>query len=154
MNYYVDEDALKIEEMNIFTATELITLMPVCGNGALERFFDANDWACAYLPNYAGKKASIRATHPGSWFKSIVERLLNNRLGDRLDNFLLSLTTRRWAKKTSAGALNKKGDRMILQTGKHFSRPDPSLLQARIMTWFNNRMKTLAAKWPEFFRSE
>jgi hypothetical protein len=53
MNYYVDEEALKIEEMNIFTATELITLKPVCGNGALERFFDANDWATAYLPNNA-----------------------------------------------------------------------------------------------------
>jgi hypothetical protein len=154
MNYYVDEEALKIEEMNIFTATELITLKPVCGNGALERFFDANDWATAYLPNYAGKKASINATHPDSWFKRIVERMLDNRLGDRLDNFLLSLTTRRWAKKTNAGALNKKGDRMTLQTGKHFSRPDPALLQARIMGWFNNRMKGLAAKWPEFFRND
>ncbi len=151
MNYYVDEEALKIEEKNIFTATELITLMPVCGNGALEKFFDANDWATMYFPNYSLKKATMRPSHPNSWFKTLVERLFNNRMGDRLDNFLLALTTRRWSKKASDGALNKKGDRMCLQTGKHFSKPDPALLQARIMTYFNNKMKTLATKWPDFF---
>ena len=35
MNYFVDEEALEIEEKNIFTATELITLLPACGNGGL-----------------------------------------------------------------------------------------------------------------------
>src|ERR1700760_1719587 len=44
MNYYIDEEALEIKEKNIFTATELLTLMPMCGNGALDNFFEANAW--------------------------------------------------------------------------------------------------------------
>src|SRR6202022_4223033 len=57
MNYYVDEEALQIEEKNIFTATELITLLPVCGNGTMEEFFRANNWASSYFPNYAIRTA-------------------------------------------------------------------------------------------------
>ncbi len=151
MNYYVDEDALEINEKNIFTATELITLIPVCGNGALENFFDANEWATGYLPNYGLKKANMRPSNPRFWLKNLVERLLDNRLGDRLDDFLLSLTTRRWTKKADNGAVTRKGDLMRLQTGKHIARPDPSLLQARILTQYNDKMKGLAAKWPDLF---
>ena len=152
MNYYVDEDALEINERNIFTATELITLVPVCGNGVLEDFFDDNGWATGYLPNYDLKKAmNMRPTNPRSWLKNLIERLLDNRLGDMLDNYLLSLTTRRWTKKAGNGALTKKGDPMRLQTGKHIARPDPSLLQARILTQYNDKMKGLAAKWPGSF---
>src|SRR5687767_14585093 len=51
MNYYIDEEAMLIEEQNIFTATELITLLPVCGNGAMDRFYDQNHWAADYFPN-------------------------------------------------------------------------------------------------------
>lgn len=151
MNYYVDEDALEIKEKNIFIATELITLMPVCGNGVLEDFFDANDWATGYFPNYSLKKANMRPSNPRSWFKNLIERLLDNRLGDKLDNFFLSLTTSRWTKKADNGAVTKKGDRMRLQTGKHIARPDPGLLQARILTQYNDKMKGLAAKWPDLF---
>lgn len=154
MNYFVDEEALKIEEKNIFTATELVTLMPVCGNGVLEKFFDANDWAAAYFPSYGSKKETMRVSHPNSWFKTIVEWLLDNRIGERLDNFLMALTTRRWKKKTDVGARNKKGDRMSLLTDKHYSRPDPAFLQARIMSFFNDRMRNLEAKWPDYFAAE
>jgi hypothetical protein len=154
MNYYVDEQALRIEENNIFTATELITLLPVCGNGALEDFFDANDWATGYFPSYSLKKTNMHPSQPRSWLKGLVERLLDNRLGDKLDDFFLALTTRRWSKKTGEAALNKKGQRMNLQTGKHIARPHPGLLQARIMTMYNNRMKGLAAKWPDLFAVE
>jgi hypothetical protein len=31
MNYFIDEEALVIAEKNIFTATEVVTLKPVCG---------------------------------------------------------------------------------------------------------------------------
>jgi hypothetical protein len=154
MNYFVDEEALKIEEKNIFTATELVTLMPVCGNGVLEKFFDANEWANAYFPSYGSKKETMQVSHPNSWFKTVVERLLDNRIGEKLDNFLMELTTRRWKKKTDVGARNKKGDRMSLLTDKHYSRPDPAFLQARIMNFFNDRMRALETKWPDYFAAD
>ena len=41
MNYYIDEEALLIEAQNIFTAVEVITLVPVCGKQAINNFFSA-----------------------------------------------------------------------------------------------------------------
>src|SRR5687768_14518849 len=52
MNYYIDEEALQISDKNIYTAIEVVTLVPVCGNGVMKRFFDANNWTRAYFPNY------------------------------------------------------------------------------------------------------
>ncbi len=42
MNYYVDEAGLEIEEKNIFTAMEIVTLMPM--QGSFTDFFKQNDW--------------------------------------------------------------------------------------------------------------
>jgi hypothetical protein len=151
MNYYVDEEALKIEEMNIFTAIELVTLLPACGNGTLDKFFDSNGWAFTYFPNYGLKNIGMKPTYPRSWIKTLAERLLNNRLGDKLDDFLLGLTTRRWEKKARTGAVNKKGDPMTLLTGKHFSKPDPVHLQARIIRFYNDKLKGLQTRWPDHF---
>ncbi len=39
LNYYVDEEALEVQEKNIFTATELYTLLPAAGGESLARFF-------------------------------------------------------------------------------------------------------------------
>ena len=39
MNYFVDEEDLVIKEKNIYTATELFTLLPLAGNASLKRFF-------------------------------------------------------------------------------------------------------------------
>jgi hypothetical protein len=44
MNYYIDEQALEIVEKNEFTAIEVITLKPFCGNGTVSRARGANVW--------------------------------------------------------------------------------------------------------------
>lgn len=147
MNYYIDEEALEIEEKNIFTATELITLLPVCGNGELARFFDANSWAAAYFPHYLErKKEASNIVHP-SLLKRALEKLFNNRLGDGLDNYLRRLTSRRWLAKEAKGALNDKGQRMSLKTDKHFSRPNPELFQQKILGAYTNKLMELENKW-------
>jgi len=141
MNYYVDEKALEIEEKNIYTAIELITLMPVCGNGGLTKFFDANNWAAGYLPHYMGRSRTAEGSWHSSFFKRFFERLLNNRMGDWLDDFLMRLTSSRWQKKEIKGALNIKGEKMSLKTGKHFSRPNPEMLQKKILSAYSHRLK-------------
>ncbi|MEQ1678123.1 MAG: hypothetical protein ABL876_15555, partial [Chitinophagaceae bacterium] len=39
MNYYVDEQAFVLEERNVFTATELKTVLPVSGDKDMQSFF-------------------------------------------------------------------------------------------------------------------
>ena len=151
MNYYVDEDALEIREKNIFTATELITLIAASGNGGVVRFFKANEWTARFYPRYHHRNRESVGTPRSSLLKRACEKLLDNRLGDRLDDYLRRLTAGRWKRKEDRGDLNRHGHRMSLQCGKHFARPNPEIFQQRILARYQRKIKDLS---PYFFRNE
>ena len=142
MNYYVDEEALTIVEKNIFTAIEVVTLVPVCGNGSLGNFFAANSWTNSYYPNYPIDKEGRKKTSH-SRLKNLIEWLFSNTLGDRLDNYFMKLTTKRWKTKEAQHRLNIAGRRMGLQTNKHFSKPNPQHLQRQILELYEKRLKEI-----------
>jgi hypothetical protein len=139
MNYYIDEEAMQIEEQNIFTAIELITLIPVCGNGTMHKFYHENNWIADYFPHQKVSRQSILACRSGL-FKRIVERLLNNRLGNAIDNMLMRITARRWNKKEQQHKTNDHGDRVGLYTGKHFARPNPHFFQKQVLESFEKKL--------------
>jgi len=141
MNYFVDEEALEIKEKNIFTAIELLTLMPICGNGGLTRFFQANEWTSQYLPHYNDRLRVALVDHASSWPKRMIEKLFDHRWGDRLEAWLRGLTDRRWKQKAERGDVNGKGDPMALQCGEHYSRPNPEFFQQRILGRFQKRVR-------------
>jgi hypothetical protein len=149
LNYYVDEDALEIREKNIFTAIELLTLMPACGNGGLAKFFQANSWTTMYLPHYRNRRREGEGSHRPSQMKRFFEWGLSNRLGDRIDNLLRRITDGRWKKKTERGDRNMKGDVMALQCGKHYSRPNPEIFQQKVLSRYHRKLKEIAARWGE-----
>ena len=99
MNYFVDEEDLVIKEKNIYTATELFTLLPLAGNASLKRFFEKNSWSYSYFPNRALPIVNEEINFKDPWFKKLAEFFLNNKLGSWLDNYLFKLTTARWQKK-------------------------------------------------------
>jgi len=153
MNYFVDEEAMEIKEKNIFTAVELITLMPVCGNGGLVKFFQANNWTSEYLPHYHDRPKEAEGTPSSSLLKRVLEKLLDHRLGDRLENYLRGLTDRRWSRKTERGDINMKGDTMTLQCDQHYSRPDPEIFQQKILNKYHRRVKEVMEKTNGYFFS-
>ena len=140
MNYYIDEEALQINEKNIYTAAEVVTLVPVCGNGTLKKFFEANEWTTNYFPNYHLSTDSRRKT-TSSWLKTSIEYLLNNSMGEKLDNYFMKITSKRWNQKEMEGKRNIKGGRMGLRTGKHFSKPNPAFFQQNILVMYENKLK-------------
>lgn len=146
MNYYIDEAQLLIEEKNVFTATELVTLMPVEGNGIMKRFFDANEWALSYFPNvYFPEVKNI--TTKEKWLKKIGEVMFNNKVGNWLDDYLMRLTTKRWKLKEQQGRLNTKGERMGLKTSKHFSKPNPIFFHDHFMSRYEKNLEEMKLKW-------
>ena len=147
MNYYIDEEALLIEERNIFTATEMATLLPVQGNGSVDRFFERNEWTGKYFPNQKipfkdGRKADRKA-----WIKKGIELLFRNRLGDWLDDYFMNLTSKRWKLKEIRQKRNYKGELMGLKTAKHFSKPNPELFQKKILQAIEKKYDLLNQKF-------
>lgn len=145
MNYYVDEVQLQIEEKNIYTATELVTLIPMAGNGSMKKFFESNLWALSYFPNkYIPDLKNIFAK--ANWVKKTGEFVFNNRWGNCLDNYLMKLTTRRWKIKEVEKRLNTKGERMGLKTSKHCSKPTPIFFHDSFLKKYEKRMLEIDKK--------
>jgi hypothetical protein len=159
MNYYVDEEALEIREKNIFTATELVTLVAASGNAGISSdanatiisFFEANEWTTRFYPRYPHRNRESMGAPRSSFLKCTCERLLDTPIGDRLDDYLRKVTARRWKKKEDRGDLNLSGFRMSLQCGKHFARPNPEIFQQKILVRYQRKIKELS---PYFFRNE
>jgi hypothetical protein len=159
MNYFIDEDALLIAEKNIFTATEVVTLKPVCGETGVQSFYNANHWAMEYFPNHPHVLFAERKKHE-PWIKRTVEKILCNRLGNRMDDLLMRITAKRWAEKEKKHKLNSKGNPLGLIAGKHFARPNPEHFQKKILNNVEERLQKIENghfnkdKPVHFFRSE
>lgn len=141
MNYYVDELALEIAEKNVFTATEVVTLLPIAGKDAFEQFRAANHWAERFFPN-EGIPPVAEAPRP--WLiKGLIENLLNNASGAWLDRSWMKITARRWQKKAAKRRRDGKGELMGLITGPHTARPDPRHFQATILARYEEKLRAV-----------
>ena len=113
----------------------------------LVKFFDANNWATDYFPHYLQRQREGTNYPPPGLLKRVLEKVFDNKAGDRLDDFLRRLTSRRWKDKEERGVVNDKGNKMSLKTDKHFSRPNPEIFQKKILTVYSEKLKEFEVKW-------
>jgi hypothetical protein len=139
MNYYMDEEALLLQDQNIFTAMELKTLLPVAGTDAMQKLFDVNTWVNQYLPACDYRVQSKPDKKPSLW-KLFGEWIFKASFGAKMDTFFFDTTTKRWQRKKEKGKKNNKGQMMGLITGKHFARSNPGALQERILSLYNKKI--------------
>jgi predicted nucleotidyltransferase len=142
MNYYIDEDQLEIKEKTIYTAIEVVTLIPLQGDTVIEQFYAANSWTREYLPNKIMRISSAKPLKP-TLFKLVIEKMLDNRLGNAIDNILMKITAGRWLKKTESKKLNSKGVIMSMDTDKHYVKPDPGNFQANLLEQYQQKISQI-----------
>jgi len=146
MNYFIDDVEPDILEKNIYTATEIVTLLPIRGGNIFDKFYKVNNWTQTFFPN---KNIGTTTVPPPwkNWLKYLIEKILDNRLGDSLDNFLMNLTARSWDKKTMTNKLDSKGMLLGMHTGKHFSKPNPAFFQKKILQRYEKSLSELFGKY-------
>lgn len=142
MNYFIDEAEQDILEKNIYTATEVVTIMPLRGTAIFESFFTINNWTKTFLPNHYMRISSGKEIKY-SWLKQGAERIFQNKAGDKLDNFFMHLTAKSWKSKTRRNKKNSKGLLMELHTDKHFSKPSPQHFQGKLLKRYENSLATI-----------
>ena len=142
MNYYIDEDALEIAEKNIYTATEIATLLPLRGISIFEEFFQANKWSREFLPNHTLRISYVNEVND-NFFKKAVEFLLDNPLGNFFDYLLMKITARRWSKKTRTGRKNKRGMVMGMDAARHCAKPHPKNFQQKLVLTYEQKIVNL-----------
>jgi hypothetical protein len=146
MNYFIDESNLVILEKNIYTAVEISTVLPLRGTSIFEDFFEENKWAKTFFPNKFLNFSSSNEIK-NNRIRTLIQWLLNNRIGDALDNSLMKLTSSRWQTKTVQGRINSKGKPLSMDLGKHYSKPNPENFQKRLLLRYE---KSLADNFKHF----
>ncbi len=142
MNYYIDMAQLEIVEKNIYTATEVGTLIPLQGDMIFENFYAANTWTRAFLPNKNMRIASA-VSGKASLLKRVFEGLLNLTGANTIDNLLMKITAKRWSKKTILKKLNSHGTVLALLTDKHYAKPDPKNFQSSLLKKYEYKVARL-----------
>lgn len=142
MNYYVDEAGLEIVEKNIFTAMEIVTLIPMQGKDSLDNFMAGNGWIKKYFPV---ERIVINDTPEiqRGVIRKLVERIFYGNFGTSVDKWLMNITDRRWQKKAEKHRLNSKGISMGMIVGRHVSKPDPKNFQNKVVERYNIKVQQL-----------
>lgn len=141
VNYFVDTEHLPIEDRNLYTATEVVTLKPMIGNATCTDFFRSNEWAFQRFPNHPRPVLSIGEA-PRGRAKRMLERALNGRIGEHLDDLCMRLTFLRWKRRFSG--MDARTFELALRTRKYVSKHHPQSFQHRVLDALNERMVRFA----------
>ncbi|MFM8912895.1 MAG: hypothetical protein ACKOE6_08280 [Flammeovirgaceae bacterium] len=143
LNYFVAEDHLTIEEQNLFTATELATLIPVYGNYH-QRLMDANRWLLKWLPN----QPMDMPQHPlekKPFVKKFFEKVLNL-FGSHLDSLLMRLTLKKFKWKHTE-KFSKQDFAIAFKSTKQVSKSHEGHNQKRVMALYEERIRSLRHRY-------
>ena len=145
VNYFISSNALEIEEKNIFTATELTTLLPMYGNGSFHKFYDENKWVENYLPNktVTDGLSKLQVVKKPTATK-ITEYFLDSKIGDWLDAAFLRITYKKW--KIKFNHLEERQFNVAMKSTKNISKHHPLNFKRKVIDRLNNRYDELREK--------
>ena len=136
VNYFISTNSLEIEEKNRFTATELVTLMPMYGNGSFHDFYKQNTWVHSFLPNKSISEGLINMnTAKKPLLTRLTEKILNTKLGEKLDTLFLKITYKKW--KMKFNKLEERHFNIALKSTKNISKHHPLNFQKQVIERLN-----------------
>lgn len=138
LNYFLDTNNLEIPDKNIFTATELLTLVPMYGGDIYRELIEKNTWANDLLPNQIPIDPYIAEGRSDNFVKRAVEFLLNRKAGDALDTYFMKLTLARWRAKF--GHFAPEVFEQTMRSRKYVSKHHPRNFQQNVLNSLKERL--------------
>lgn len=136
VNYFIASNMLEIDEKNRFTATELITMIPMCGKDVFQSFYTENQWVENYFSNYVKKDYQIN-TVKKNFLVKLTERLLKSDFGDYLDIWFMKFTYKKW--KSKFKNLDKASFDIAMKSTKNVSKHHPQNFQKKVIDTLNEK---------------
>lgn len=140
VNYFVDEDHLEIEEKNLFTATEVVTLVPLYNAKLYRAFCKVNAWTQEYCPNFPEKETEKTIPFQESFLQRNMEHLLNGEWGERVDGYCLRTTLHHWQKKFQNFDPDKFAN--ALKSRRYVSKHHPQDFQSKVLNAYEERIQS------------
>ena len=107
-NYIISDRYLELDDKNFYSARELKQMIPIYGENLFEKFKNSNKWADNYYPN-AVNKNQLKFTfikHKQSKIKSLLEKLLSNKIFSFLEIFEMNRQINRLKKISTSNSEN------------------------------------------------
>lgn len=143
INYFITENSLEISEKNIFTATELLTLIPIAGD--FTEFYNQNRWVSNFLPNLEIGKPSVTSVKRKPTISRFIEFLLLNKLGNLLESTFLKLTLKKWNNKFQT--LSKEDFKVAMKSTQGVSKHHPQNFQKQVIDKLNKKYQEFQLKY-------
>lgn len=143
VNYFVDTNHLEIPDKNIFTSTEIATLIPMSGGELFKQFHASNNWYFSFLPNTILSETN-HINESVSITKRLLEFLLNGFVGQKLDTWFMQLTIKRWKGKFKSFSADELD--IALRSRKYVSKHHPQNFQLRVINKFQENITKFEQK--------
>ena len=139
VNYFVDEKHLGIEEKNLFTATELATVLPLYGSKQYYDLHQSNSWLKSFFPNFQLRNTEKVPVASASWGKWCLEKIIGT-FGNSLERFCHRITLARWKKHYEKSYSPADFD-IAFKSRSYASKNHPSNFQRVVMEAYEERLK-------------
>lgn len=152
INYYVDESHLEIEENNIFTATELATLIPLYGKEYYMQLLSANSWVKDYLPNQLSRSTENVMLFQPSWCKRQLESIINVVGADKFELLFMRIISARLKRKYQS-TYSKPDFDIAFKVKEYASKGHPKNHQRKVLELYQQKLteygNKLSINWNE-----
>ncbi len=142
LNYFISEADLRIDDKNIFVATELAHLNPTFGYQAYKQLLESNAWYKDWIVNKQVSNGSECKEHRKGFLRTVIESVFFGKFGDWCDNFLQKETARRWAKRHS-GDMDKKQFEVNYRSRKHAAKRHEKGYQDKVLNALAQKIKDI-----------
>ncbi len=139
-NYFIDTSHLEIEEKNLFTATELATLIPLYGDRLYVRMINSNQWLLNFFPNYEIKSTENVILHEVPFLKEVLENILSGKIWNPLEKFLMRFTIRRW-KRLYEKKYHARDFNIAFKSNEYASKNHPNHYQLKVIRCYDEKLK-------------
>lgn len=138
VNYFISTNHLEIDEQNKFTATELVTLIPVYGEKAYTNFVTKNKWVETIFPNKPMESQPRFKDFKKPLVSNFFEQIFNIPvIGESFESFFKNLTLKKWESKFRK--MNPKDFQVALKSTDDISKHHPRNFQKRVITLLNSK---------------
>lgn len=103
-NYFLSEHALAIHEQTLYTAHELVQMVPLAGLATYQRMRRLNAWADGFLPNADGPPRQPAEATPDRPARRLVEAALRTPAAGRLERWEMDRKVLKFSRQRNGAA--------------------------------------------------
>lgn len=139
INYFIDTDHLEIQEKNLYTATETVTLLPMYGRAWCETFVLSNLWVKDYLPHFPTRPVHDVPETSSGFFKKVTEKLFSGSIGEWID--VKAMQTTMAYRRRKFKHIDSQIFESAFSSGRGHSKHHPLYFQGKVLEAYRQRLR-------------